>query len=261
MGDRTGGPHTGPEDSKQAKGPGGGDSRHYSRAGQCGPGHQALFLLRHPIGERLWIPLTSTSPLQDCPLSNRTVPWAQSRSPLGGAHRVTYLSFQDRGGWHQPLGWVQFGEEGRPFSPGAGTTEGWGQLNSPASTVRRLGCLEGCAGKVRKSFLQERVQGSISDVCPGTTMSSYAMLVFAAWLRWSRRTRQPLKILPNQLPAGGCWGLKTALRRPLGAISQANFRRPSLSGLSRTPGLQVSPGLPGRQGGEWAHQLPWLVPC
>lgn len=88
---------------------------------------------------------------------------------------------------------------------------GWTSL---ASTIRPPGCLEGCAGKVRKSFLQEYVQGLISDVCPGTTMSSDAMLVFAAWLRWSGRSRQPLMILPNQLPAWECWGLETAPGAP-----------------------------------------------
>ena len=52
------------------------------------------------------------------------------------------------------------------------------------------------------------------DGWPGTTMSSDAMLVFAAWLRRSGRSRQPLMILPNQLPAWECWGLETAPDAP-----------------------------------------------
>lgn len=111
--------------------------------------------------------------------------------------------------------WVQFWGGGETlFSWGrdyGGLGVAW---TSPASTVRPPGCLEGCAGKVRKSFLQEYVQGLISDVCPGTTMSSDAMLVFAAWLRRSGRSRQPLMILPNQLPAWECWGLETAPDAP-----------------------------------------------
>lgn len=37
------------------------------------------------------------------------------------------------------------------------------------------GCLEGCAEKVRKPFLQKCVQGLISDVCPRCHMRSDAM--------------------------------------------------------------------------------------
>lgn len=81
-GDRTGGPHAGPEDSKQAQGPGGATPGTTAGLGSVAPGTRPSSCSVTPQGEAV-IPLTSTSPLQDCPLSNRTVPGHRVGVPTG----------------------------------------------------------------------------------------------------------------------------------------------------------------------------------
>lgn len=72
-GDRTGGPHMGPEDSEQAKGPGGVVPGATAGLGSVAPGIRPSSCSVTPQREAV-IPLTSTSPPQDCPLSNKTDP-------------------------------------------------------------------------------------------------------------------------------------------------------------------------------------------
>lgn len=106
------------------------------------------------------------------------------------------------------------GRRGDTFLLGQGLPEAGGGLDLSCQHHQSPSCLERCAVKVRKPFLQECVQGLISDVCLGTTISSDA-----AWLTQSR-TNQTTSEDPYEPAASlGVLGPRNSTRCPPGAVS------------------------------------------